>query len=161
MALWGQARKEVLSNKPLILQRLSEGSSIRSIWMELSREGRVSVALQNFHGQVRKLTTLEAGKPAPGVRQLTRASITDAPTLFSAPTIGQSKNAPASKPGHELARVENGAAAETGCALPPDIDACFGNAPFVHDPLAKPVRGERPESDGETTNQPKEQKNAG
>ncbi len=68
MAVWGQARKEVLSNKPLILKRIGEGSSIRSIWIELKQDGRVSVALRNFNCQVKIQLGYVPGKPLPSAR---------------------------------------------------------------------------------------------
>lgn len=66
MADWGQARKEVLSNKPLIEKRIVEGCSIRSIWIELKGAGCVTVALRNFHSQVKKQLGYIPGKPLPG-----------------------------------------------------------------------------------------------
>lgn len=41
--------------KPLILTRLSEGYSIRRIWLELRNQGQVTVALCNFYRQVQRL----------------------------------------------------------------------------------------------------------
>lgn len=155
MAKWGQARKEVLSHKALISQRLSEGSSIRSIWMELSSEGRVSVALQNFHGQVKKLIAPDVGKPTPGARQLVRAPLVDTPSLFPASTIGQSVQARG-----PAANAEPLAEREAGI-LSPELNACFGNTTLPHNPRATSVRGKRLEADEEGPDQSKEQKNAG
>ncbi|MBC7906737.1 MAG: hypothetical protein H7Y60_08330 [Rhodospirillaceae bacterium] len=51
---WGQAKREVLALNPLITQRISEGFSVRRIWLDLQAEGKVSVTLQKFNEQVRK-----------------------------------------------------------------------------------------------------------
>ena len=155
MAGWGQARKDVLSNKPLILQRIVEGCSIRSIYMELSSDGRVSVALRNFHSQVRKLMGQEAEKSASGHRQLVRVAQPAAPSLFPASTIGQSVQARGS-----AANAEPAAERDAGI-LSPELNACFGNTTLPHNPRATSVRGKRLEADEEGPNQSKEQKNAG
>jgi hypothetical protein len=52
---WGQAKREVLALNPLITQRIGEGFSVRRIWLDLQAEGKVSVSLQKFNAQVRKL----------------------------------------------------------------------------------------------------------
>ncbi len=41
--------------KTLILQRLEEGYTVRRIWLDLSGQGKISVALSNFYVQVQKI----------------------------------------------------------------------------------------------------------
>lgn len=96
MADWGQARKEVLANKPLIQKRIVEGCSIRSIWIELKASGCVTVALRNFHSQVKKQLGYLPGKPLPGSHagMVVTPSASNTPSL-SLPITNAFKTTPA------------------------------------------------------------------
>lgn len=122
--------------------------------MELSSDGRVSVALQNFHSQVKKLIVQEAGKPASGARQLARVTTTSQPLLFSSTTNVQSAPASpeAAKPSADTSVVSAG-----GVSLPQDIAGQFGNVELPHNALPPSVRGKPLAIRGKATNQPKEQ----
>ncbi|CCG42501.1 conserved hypothetical protein [Magnetospirillum molischianum DSM 120] len=56
---WGQAKREVIALKPLIVERLESGVTTRQVWLELKAEGKVSVALSKFYAQVKRLLTPE------------------------------------------------------------------------------------------------------
>ena len=76
---WGQARIEVTAIKALILQRLDEGYTVRRIWLELSGQGKISVALSNFYVQVQKIQRehqAEKRSSAPAAPVLSRAVTT-------------------------------------------------------------------------------------
>ena len=112
---WGQAKREVTALKPLIIQRLESGVSLRQIWLELREEGKVSIAQCNFYLQVRRLLTPEpapttgsAGGGLPLLRASTatasRTEIVSAPAVASSPEDAVTRQFQISKPseGEEL-----------------------------------------------------------
>jgi hypothetical protein len=90
---WGQAKREVLALNPLITQRISEGYSVRQIWLDLKAEGKVSVTLQKFNEQVRKTRHPQPTQSKPAVGQAngglalfaTRTATVSKPPVASSP----------------------------------------------------------------------------
>jgi hypothetical protein len=145
MPRWGQARKEVLSCKSLILQRLSEGWSIRALHADLLASGLISVTIKHFDNQIKKQLGYVPGKPLPsaGIPMVVRAIAT--PTQHSAP------------------RIEPIPTADDATGLlPKDLGVLFGNGGFQHQPRAEQLSLKAPDEPGaEPSPKSKEQKDAG
>ncbi|WP_158699348.1 hypothetical protein [Magnetospirillum gryphiswaldense] len=61
---WGQAKREVIANWPLISQKFCE-TTIRQIWLELKASGRVTCSQSNFYAQVKAHLTPEQPSSSP------------------------------------------------------------------------------------------------
>jgi hypothetical protein len=101
---WGQAKREVIALKALIDKRLAEGFSARSIWMDLHTSGQVTVSLQKFTAQVRKLS--ESNSPTTG-RDLVAGAVRPAPVTVPVNRQNAAQPLPQGEVGPTAAFVHN------------------------------------------------------
>lgn len=87
-ANWGQGRIEVLALCEEIQALRIKGRSIRSIYVQMRGEGRVSVSYNSFYKNVRKLAEARNRSLATQESQHPTSSIVPKPVMRDAPVAG-------------------------------------------------------------------------